>query len=868
MSTTPPRPGSTEPISSSASSVAQESVTDLNQDEPVELSETSLPEESATGLTNEASYTPNVDVDLVPETDAQFEDEQPVTTSVPKELSPVSPVPLHVPEPSKIPLLLDPALSRTIPNEEQIPSDIGSALSDPSLAGAGVIAESSDETADEFSLIDAATAAVPTINGVDSNGQPMYQPELTPQQTVSTSVQSSLPDGIGLGLDAVDATMTGMATIPSQFAVDPPSSIEMRNNGALPEPASATQPVNLQALLASMAGQTKPAVDNANNAQQTDLSANVMANGQPSVANSTQGMFSPTSSLPQPPSQSLKSSHPLPIPLAQGSVSISHPTNLRHPLPENPTNVPFSDIDEGEITFSPEEERAYENFLAVERDYVAKGEWGRFPVGSRLFIGNLSADRVSKRDVYHIFAKHGKLAQISIKQAYGFVQFFDVSSCTKALRQEQGTPLRGRQMHLEISKPQRGSRSGDQISARVSTNRRSRSPEEPMSPRNRGSSYRGQGYGERDRESRNSRDNGARGRDEYRPPGDRRMSSPRSQYGRERDDYYPNRDYNRDRSRSPRARYRSPTPPHRGSFDRHRPQPPQPSQPSQPPQAIDALIVVFDELDPAYIKYVDGTFRERRLRTDVLHMTARINLESHIKEHVVQGCQAVVFLTRATQQASKVSIQIFKGNSGSAGQYDEYDMIPADSAAELVRRAVGNPPPPQPQYNGHSQGNYPPQQTAYQGQPHSAYVSSNQQPLYSINNSQPAPLTPTSLTQAGLTGILQNLDPATLQTLLAQLQQQQQPSNQNPYMQAAQQLQKPADLSALLGAAAGLQQQQQAYGSLATGIDYQNPALVGLLGGLNPLPQRNNGNVQQQPQPNQQVQNIMNQLTGQWPPGR
>ncbi|KAK6520459.1 hypothetical protein TWF506_000713 [Arthrobotrys conoides] len=867
MSVTPPRPGSMEPISSSASSFSQESVTDPNQDESVEIYETSLPEESATGSSNEASYTPNVDINLVPETDAQSEDEQPVTTSVPKELSPVSPVPLHVSEPSKIPLLLDPALSRTIPNEEQIPSDIGSALSDPSLVGSGVIEGGSNETTSDITLLDAATAAVSAINGVDSTGQPLYQPELSPQQTVSTSVQSFLPEGISLALDTVDATMTGMTTVPPQLAVEPPSSIEMINNDALPEPMSATQSLNLQALLASMAGQTNAVVENVNITQQIDMPANVMPNGQPSVASASPPMFSPTSSIQSQTLQSLKSSQSLPNPLAQGVVSISHPTNLRHPLPENPTNVPFSEIDEGEITFSLEEERAYENFLAVERDYVAKGEWGRFPVGSRLFIGNLSADRVNKRDVYHIFAKHGKLAQISIKQAYGFVQFFDVSSCTKALRQEQGTPLRGRQMHLEISKPQRSSRSGDQVNARATTNRRSRSPEEPMSPRNRGSSYRGQGYGDRDRESRNSRDNGARGRDEYRPVGERRMSSPRPQYARERDDYY-GWDHNRDRSRSPRGRYRSQSPPHRTSFDRPRP------LPSHPPQAIDTLIVVFDELDPAYIKYVDSTFRDRRLRTDVFHMVPRINLESHIKEQVVQGCKAFVFLTRATQQASKVSIQIFKGNNGTAGQYDEYDMIPADSAAELVRRAVGNQsqtqplpqpqPQPQTQYNGHSQSSYAAQQPPYHGQPHSAYVSSNQS-IYPIGNPNPQPA---QLAQAGLTGILQNLDPATLQTLLAQLQQQQQQQAPAPYMQAAQQLQKPADLSALLGAAAGLQQQQQAYSSLATGIDYQNPALVGLLGGLNPHPPRNSGTVQQQPQPNQQVQNIMNQLTGHWPTGR
>lgn len=44
--------------------------------------------------------------------------------------------------------------------------------------------------------------------------------------------------------------------------------------------------------------------------------------------------------------------------------------------------------DEGEgKPFTPEEEKAYAEFLSEEKEYVSKGQWDRFPVGSRMFIG-------------------------------------------------------------------------------------------------------------------------------------------------------------------------------------------------------------------------------------------------------------------------------------------------------------------------------------------------------------------------------------------------------------------------------------------------------------------------------------------------
>ena len=60
--------------------------------------------------------------------------------------------------------------------------------------------------------------------------------------------------------------------------------------------------------------------------------------------------------------------------------------------------------------------------------------------------GNLPTEKVTKRDIFHRFYQHGTLAQISIKQAYGFVQFMDAESCRKAIDKEQGQMVRGRKM--------------------------------------------------------------------------------------------------------------------------------------------------------------------------------------------------------------------------------------------------------------------------------------------------------------------------------------------------------------------------------------------------------------------------------------
>lgn len=61
-------------------------------------------------------------------------------------------------------------------------------------------------------------------------------------------------------------------------------------------------------------------------------------------------------------------------------------------------------------------------------------------------IGNLYSEKVTKRDLFYVFHRFGRLAQISIKNAYGFIQFFDAICANRAISGEQGSTIRGRKI--------------------------------------------------------------------------------------------------------------------------------------------------------------------------------------------------------------------------------------------------------------------------------------------------------------------------------------------------------------------------------------------------------------------------------------
>jgi hypothetical protein len=171
-------------------------------------------------------------------------------------------------------------------------------------------------------------------------------------------------------------------------------------------------------------------------------------------ASATNNLLPPTGTFPQTPSTGGES---------QGSLQEPSVASKKGRVDKQGRPIKLSDDD---APWGPEVQKKYDEFLHDERIYVTEGLWDRFPMGSRLFVGqycvrlyqlfvyltgfpctgNLPTERVTKRDMFHIFHKYGKLAQISIKQAYGFIQFLEASSCHAALGVEQGAIVRGRKI--------------------------------------------------------------------------------------------------------------------------------------------------------------------------------------------------------------------------------------------------------------------------------------------------------------------------------------------------------------------------------------------------------------------------------------
>lgn len=100
------------------------------------------------------------------------------------------------------------------------------------------------------------------------------------------------------------------------------------------------------------------------------------------------GISQTPSGLPQPPIATFQQ---LPSVASQAHlVSPSTPTSYRQREPFARPETPKADV-AGDASLSQEIELLFEAFLADERNYVSRGEWEKFPPGSRLFLGKLSS---------------------------------------------------------------------------------------------------------------------------------------------------------------------------------------------------------------------------------------------------------------------------------------------------------------------------------------------------------------------------------------------------------------------------------------------------------------------------------------------
>ena len=133
--------------------------------------------------------------------------------------------------------------------------------------------------------------------------------------------------------------------------------------------------------------------------------------------------------------------------------------DLKAPIPLVPVNE-FCRRPNITAPMTPGEIQAYDEFIKIEAYYNDLENWDEFPDNSRLFVGNLPANTVSKQDLFRIFSQYGEVIQIAIKAGYGFVQFRDLQSCMDCIKGETNVPLHNKLLRLDPSRPQKSKRPG------------------------------------------------------------------------------------------------------------------------------------------------------------------------------------------------------------------------------------------------------------------------------------------------------------------------------------------------------------------------------------------------------------------------
>lgn len=484
-------------------------------------------------------------------------------------------------------------------------------------------------------------------------------------------------------------------------------------------------------------------------------------------------------------------------------------------------------------------------------------------------IGNLPSEKVTKRDVFHIFHKYGELAQIAIKQAYGFVQFNTAEACFAALEHEQGAVIRDKKMRkfqstsplggnlqlldLEISKPQKNTRNAQGGGAAPA--QRTRSPDYGRGGASDRSSRQAQGRAPDRYDARPAYRKDEYGRplrDDYRPPPTGRPASPLQDHIRNYDYTYnrPSRDSYDGRARR-RSRSRSPS---YGQRDQYRQRSPSPrahqlnedaelQMPRRAPYDVpDVQIILMDQLDHQFVVWVENELRGRGIKSETIFLSPRLSLEAVIRRQILEGVHAVSQLDMRAQNSSKIPLQVFDRQAGNNNvRFNEYQDLEPKIAAELVLRAKQTQAPT-PTYAQPPIPSYAPPQPTYTQPQVPAYAPP--QPQYPPPQQyQQPPAIPAAPDLANLVG---QLDNATLQKLLGSMSAPQQ--LQNVPAAAAN---SSIDLAGLLSGLKPQGQPQQAY-------QPQPPALVpadSYAGYQNGAPQQ-----QVPPQSAQQVQNIMAQL--------
>ncbi|KAK2763787.1 hypothetical protein FQN54_009404 [Arachnomyces sp. PD_36] len=550
--------------------------------------------------------------------------------------------------------------------------------------------------------------------------------------------------------------------------------------------------------------------------------------GLPSVmatAPGAPGTASGASGLPPPPVATFQQA------AAAAAQDMGHPEKM-----DAETAKAINDA-ECEAPWGPEVQKKYDKFLHDERIYVTEGLWDRFPHGSRLFIGNLPTERVTKRDLFHLFHKYGKLAQISIKQAYGFVQFLDSGACRKALQVEQGGTISKSQnrnetpamlLHLLQNPPELSLQREDRDLPSTTDE-----PPKPLAAPDPVA------IGMIDHTSHQGYHSAISG-----------MNTPDDAMTTDPHDHLPLDLFVAEMGEMDIALatglLNGMIGERDGVLGLHRiADLPIPRRTAR--EVPDVQIIVLDDVDRTFVYHIETAFRDRGLRSDVLILSPRIKLSSVIRRQIIEGVLAVVKVSRTHQYSRKISLQVFDRSGGSDNvRFNEYSELELKVAADVVIHAQNI-----------QRG---PSSNLYQNQTFAGPQLPPQQPQQPVMPSFSGPGNVSNLIATldgpGLQSLLGALQqtPATLQAI----QQRYPPSNGNP-----------VDLASLLGNLSRQSNPQPitqgplSFGPMPNPSFGQDSNLLSMLTkgmGQQPNNQPQQQQQHQQPHSNSQVQNIMDQL--------
>lgn len=344
---------------------------------------------------------------------------------------------------------------------------------------------STELASDEQSLLDAQPNVDPAVSSVVSQADiPAQSTEVTQEQLQESSAPIDFQ-----ALLASLKTAPSNATPNSNVPEGPPgletsqaqASTASGGTAASPVTASSFGPAPGAGLPSRPPPQEQPLIhpnyvhsqhirDYHPHAAHPAFQPQARANGTGNTAEPSSRQFVPAVAIQGPQNGQTYSAAPVQAPAA--SVSPAQQTTQHS---RNSSGTPLESRRERNITagepireedmkWTQETQRKFDQFIGEERAYVAEGRWEQFPPGSRLFVGmymnvvdrqgsytndcsgNLPSERVTKRDIFHVFHHYGGLAQISIKQAYGFVQYLRKEDCQRALDVEQGRQIRDKRI--------------------------------------------------------------------------------------------------------------------------------------------------------------------------------------------------------------------------------------------------------------------------------------------------------------------------------------------------------------------------------------------------------------------------------------